>query len=224
MKTFKEFLRESDDALTLADIIKRDCQPFLREAKGAGFLMRGIKNFETPFTNVISAIDEKENKLSWGTLNKVVDRKPRHTPDKEHTVFNAWFEKEFGWKARSDGLFTFGDLGTNTTALSYYGDRHLIFPIGDFKYVWSPIVGDLYAEYPGDLTDHDKWLGAQGYTDKNLNKAIGLGHTEIMIKAEKFYAIRAIHVDDIDLLKRAVASTRHSLWHSLDNSMKQAHK
>ena len=48
--------------------------------------------------------------------------------------------KKFGWKARSEGVFT-----NTVNYRSLYGHPYLFFPEGNFKFIWSPYAWDLFS-------------------------------------------------------------------------------
>ena len=60
-------------------------------------------------------------------------RKPVSTPIEVHNFANAYFEDEFGVPFRN-GMFCTGD----STFARDYGNLYLVFPVGNFKYCWSP--------------------------------------------------------------------------------------
>ena len=183
--------------------IKENCKPYLL-AKGNynGQLFRGQYDIDKNFF--------------IGKVRK--NREPERTELQLHFLLDKAFLKIFGWKARSQGLFVSGDWGTAAT----YGDPYVIFPIGEFKFVWSPDYADLYTVpiLTGELTDDDpavkKWKKANkkgryeilkqrpdilenflkyDYTNKNLIKAIK-SNNEIAVACEKYIAIKVIESYD----------------------------
>ena len=117
----------SPDEITF--LLKRDCAPYLKQLKG-------IKNFIYRGTNHqverIRKFKAREN------------RTPTDTDIRVHNMLDSIFRKKFGWKARSEGVFTSSD-----TNLPDYGTTYLFFPIGQFKYLWSPKIDDLYGYLDG---------------------------------------------------------------------------
>jgi hypothetical protein len=103
-------------------IIRRDCRPFLSEFKKP--LWRAYRHFE-------GSMLLKRTRLKG--------REPRGMSYELQEFLDNEFENEFGWKARSGGVFVsdFAAVG------ALIGDpAHLFFPIGKYKYVWSPDVND----------------------------------------------------------------------------------
>ena len=200
--TFKQFiLMEADDDNDLLAMLERDCAPFLNESKHRGLLRRGMK--ASSFGGAKKVTDPFTGKELYFWENKVrKDRQPRDFSTAQHKELDEWFLKNHGFKARSEGLFCFGDRAKNHVTAEY-GQLYFIFPIGEFEYVWSPQIADLYVEglqngmnhYPDDATDEEKEkyspieLFMRGYTYKTtgLEKAV-VGSNEIMIKCDKYYA------------------------------------
>lgn len=139
MITFKQFLiRENDEegpehveAKRVAALIKRDCQHYLQEVgfdsrnPSASLMYRGIKNKAEPFQEMTAR----------------TDREPVDSSKTVHKALDDYFEKRFHFRFRSNGTFC---TGSRTFATSY-GHTYAIFPIGDFKYCWSPEIEDAYV-------------------------------------------------------------------------------
>jgi hypothetical protein len=116
----------ADDLSGAAKLIERDCQPFLKEARQIWF-KRGTK---------------KNIKSNLRKFKARSDRQPKDTPRWLHNIFDEAFKKKFGWKARSEGVFA----SASTYQSEVYGKSYLIFPIGDFKFVYSHHVVDLFDD------------------------------------------------------------------------------
>ena len=111
--------------------LKRKCGKFLKETapsiKKGDFIYRG-----------------SDNQISHGTfidrrLSRLTDRMPMSTSIEVHNMLNDMFKKKFGWQVRN-GVFA-SDVGQSAG----YGVAYSFFPIGDYKYCWSPAVGDLFS-------------------------------------------------------------------------------
>jgi len=145
------------------------------------------------------------------------DRRPFSTDYREHEMIDKMFEKEFGWKVRSNSVFaTSNEFDADT-----YGRPYLFFPVGKFKYVWSPKVRDLWGtlgatkreivtkEKIGDTSKRphlarDTWFKnvwieggglekefpkiLQYYTDRQLTAAIKKG-VEIAFTCKTYYLV-----------------------------------
>ena len=125
--SFKE--RDVEDFLELWGDVEKDCKSFLKELK---------KN--NPTQALLLRGEQQRGKFV--TTTPRTDRRPRNTPYEWHVAFDEYFNDEFGWNARSEGLFCTGRYDT----ASGYGDSvYIIFPIGRYKYVWSDSISDLYT-------------------------------------------------------------------------------
>jgi len=105
--------------------ILRDCQPFLRDLdlKNPRFLYSGRKR-----------------DTDWFEQKVRSDRQPKDLSKDIHKDFDDEFLKQFGWRPRSNGLFCTGE-----EASAYeYGNTFMIFPKGQYKFVWSKRIWDLY--------------------------------------------------------------------------------
>jgi len=192
MITFKQFLSE-EEMNEVEKLIKTDCGPFLREAKGAGFLRRGIK--ARTFDNFVT--DYAGDDLSYIVKEVRQDRRPADSSPFVHAAMDEWFEKNMGFKARSSTMFAFGEH-VRSSVLASYGTSCIVFPIGPIKYAWSPVVRDLYVELPVFPNEEDNevrkkliWekLDAYDYKTTDLNEAISHDpYREIMIQCDKYYA------------------------------------
>jgi hypothetical protein len=116
-------LRLASSNAEMLEMIKRDCGPFL---KSKFIFFRGVEGMS----------DEMFAKRSSRR-----DRAPRDMPPEIHEVLNQAFKKKFGWAARSEGTFATQVVGDTYD----YGLPHMFFPIGNFKYVWSPNYDDIYG-------------------------------------------------------------------------------
>ncbi|CAG7580759.1 MAG: putative chorismate mutase-like protein [uncultured marine phage] len=144
-------------------LIKRDCKPFLEELDknpnllSERFLMRGVQkvweNDEMlPELRYESTSPSKSkfyrNTWRYRIAYKEVrqDREPRDTAYGVSDAFDEEFEKKFNISPRMKGVFTTG----NENTASQYGQPFLVFPIGEYKYVWSPTVKDLFNKVDGN--------------------------------------------------------------------------
>jgi hypothetical protein len=186
--------------MQIEEALIRDCQPYLKEA-------RSLHGDERQFWRGISSNDISEKTLVDVIHARLDHREAFSTPSDVHHMLNRWFEKKFGWKARN-GVFAVGNL----SEANFYGTPHAIFPIGEFKYVWSPNVYDLYGdlelhlfskEHPDGQPDvytekvldenisYFKWL------DTDLQEALGKNR-EVMFKCDTYIAIKREKLDELD--------------------------
>lgn len=158
-------------------LVKRDCQPFLRDL-GDHLLFRGMRLFGPKAPK-----DKSFFKKAIRT-----DRLPTNTNIDDHHEMDEWFKKKFGIKARSNTAFTTG----NFRDAKSYGTVYAFFPIGDFKFIWSPTVSDLFVDARGIKSTKDvfPWLDRANYQDTDLQAAIESGN-EIMVQCKEYYSVIA---------------------------------
>jgi len=134
----KIYLTESKEYLDwkeIKQVIKLDCQPFLKEKvilyRGGGYFGDGMiyKKLRT-------------------------DRIPTDLPRKLHDAFDNVTNKKYGFKARSESVFA----TPNIVTANRYDKPNLIFPKGDFKYIWSPDIKDLFYSWLHSFKKDVKFL------------------------------------------------------------------
>jgi len=184
----KEFLTEdeleNDEELQQQiQLIQRDCQPYIQQANG-NTMYRGIKSNQN--------FMKKQSRLD--------DRRPLDSVRKNHDLFNKQFLQKYGENFRNS-VFTNGD----TKIAKYYGDVYSVFPIGNFKFLWSPKVKDLGEQFTGkssnlflyaiqSLLYNDEhivnhFIKEADYRTTDLAAAIKSGN-EIMIYCKEYYVLR----------------------------------
>lgn len=188
----KKFITESDDRLKESiDIINDQCQPYLRD-------LRAVKIKKLMYSGRRYTVDH-------GIKNVRTDRRPSDTDIKTHNLMDDLFFEKFGFRARSNAVFTTGDA----TTASQYGTIFSIWPIGGYKFIYSPAVPDLYmhlqkpsawspkgilkniqklfASDDQDMTNKLKIL-VDTYKHDSIHNAIK-SNSEIMINCEKYLAV-----------------------------------
>jgi len=200
----KQYITENNDIdlngvyTDLFNDIMKQCKPFMKEwlpiyKKQHDFLYRGMEAKD------------------FGIKNVRKNRKPMSTSRYAHTMLNKVFKDKFGWYARSNSIFCTGsddDAGT-------YGDLYVIFPIGKYKYLWSPKIEDLTISIYqfGDIvqtgTNYTDMFNKElikdnentveklikTYKTTNLDKALE-SNNEIMINAHRYYIRKESNVFD----------------------------
>lgn len=147
--TFKTFIKESENVKSIDDIItlvKRDCKPWLDVVAnlqhGKRMIFRGIT---VPVSQPII------------TRTVRTDRKPRDSEQWIHDALDEMFEDRFGFKYRSQGLFTSPSRGT---AKGYTAKRGqmidegtvcMIFPKGNIDYCFSKTTKDVSWDIEASL-------------------------------------------------------------------------
>jgi len=116
----------------LRDELEDKCQPYIKHLKGCNsLLIRGSK--------------QKIKYYSKFTTRQ--DRIPRLIDDRDlHKMMDNWTQKNWGFKARSQSVFT----STREHNAKMYGKPYIMFPIGKFDYAWNDNVYGLYGAY-------DRW-------------------------------------------------------------------
>lgn len=210
MITFKQSLTE--ETQDLEDFIIEKCHWLLSELDAdveetiAKPLYRGI-NVSGDAQKIQLRVNGKVRTCLIKNVRQ--NREPLDTPRQISTWVDDAFEEIFGWKPRSQGLFCTGSLFQTTD----YGQAFQIFPMGKFKYVWSPDITDMIApikrisrelkiSYPGGPVSHITATKEQlaefnerirefiteKYIDENLHDAIGK-HREIMFSCKQYLAV-----------------------------------
>lgn len=118
-----------DETLKQLEQVIKKCSQFFGEVGSSGFLYRGTKiKIKAP---VEIRIPRK-------------DRKPLNTDDIVHETMDSLFLKNFGWRARSQGVF----CSPNIRTVKCYGIPYIIIPANGYKYIYSK----NWADY-GDMID-----------------------------------------------------------------------
>lgn len=160
-----------------------------------------------------------------GTINPVTilpgyrdNRKPRDTPTHLHAAINRVFKATFGVPFRN-GIFT---TGKKSDAESYGSTLYVVIPIGDFKFIWSHQIVDLFDYFRRKVRDdfgvyddingnNPKVIGTllkyvdtpefvNLYQDTAFRAAVVSGH-EVMLYSEHCYYIK---VTEYQLISNAI--------------------
>ncbi|MFW6130062.1 MAG: hypothetical protein ACOC56_02685 [Atribacterota bacterium] len=126
----ENYLNKEDKLLKakeLKELLNSKCKKFLKETKGDLFYRGAAKAIKT-----------------FEVLKPRKDRRPLNTPKELHDFLDMLFNSKFGWKVRSEGVF----IMKSKSNVMFYGHSFLFFPIGNYKYVWSPYITDIL--YPLD--------------------------------------------------------------------------
>jgi len=145
---FRNYLKEAINKEEIILLLKKNCGEFIKKI-GNYPLWRGYKKI-----NDIKKIISREN------------RKPKDMDENVHEVLDELFKKNFGWKARSEGIFVSGDYKTTYA----YGTPYIFFPIGKYKYLWNPTILDLYSEYDESEGYNAYIHGIEGSNDYNYDE------------------------------------------------------
>jgi hypothetical protein len=198
------------------DFLKDSCQPLIREL-GPEILK---DHRAMPMYRGVSLAGGKEISISdysdRGNVDGFVksvrkDRKPLDTHPEISKIIDDVFEKMFGWRPRSQGLFVFGKL--KRAYAREFGTLCQIFPMGEFNYIHSNKVNDLTETIDGLLKNHgiplihkrdnynDSYLAKikqmledeipkMGYSDDHLYEALD-DKGEIIIDCTQYLAVQS---------------------------------
>jgi len=174
----QDYLIEQEEGLAhFIPKIQAECKPFLKDIRGAA-------------GSIFRDDTKNRNKPIWKKVTRT-DRKPLDTPAELHDLVDNWFLKEFGWKARSNALFCW-PLKFNS---NFVPNKWLVFPAGNYKFIWSNEVDDLWT-YLGGYSNlemvFDNFISYYSitYTDKNIKKSM-LYENEVMVNCKYSYLARA---------------------------------
>lgn len=177
-------------------LIKRDCQPYLQQNKSPIHqtpMFRGLGGLgATPDSDAI-------------VLKKQVRLKDRMSKDiraEVHDVMNKWMTKKFGEPFRN-ALFTHGFRQATTV----YGQPYVIFPIGNFTFLYHSQISDIYSTFesfkwnhdpiqPGEsmiefaekFVDYISGVNLGTWKQDSIKQAIESKH-EIAIRCKEYYAV-----------------------------------
>jgi len=164
--------------------IIQNCKPFLGE------IDNDIKRYK-----LYRGVEHKPSAPAVIRSARLTTREPRDTTNNIHDVFNEIFVERFGAPFRNAIFVT----GSRMAALEY-GELVTIYPIGEFKYLWSPEFRDLtraleiYHDPDFDLIDQVRNIINKGnYKTTDLKQAIKSGN-EIMLWCEKYYVVSSKRV------------------------------
>lgn len=181
----------SFDVETAWTLIKQHCQPFLTQNPNwyDDRLYHGTKHTFTNFTK----------------LKVNPNRKPRHNP-KDMVKFVNDALTDAGFTAnRNNSVF----CSSERLMVDYYGEPCLVFPIGNFSFTWSSILGDFVLNSkisdPESVADSQKFIETlerasnktevikkyyKNETNSTLLEAISSG-SEIMISCKEVCLLKA---------------------------------
>lgn len=208
---FKHYINEGKESLfkvtskqvtmeeAAYNALKKNCSKYLSYIKKANnsdfyksYLFRGLRN--SP--KVIRGYSKFKAKKT--------EREPRYISTGLHKILNDALFKIFGWKPRTEGIFT-GDFQIALKFASHNASNVYMFaPIGNFKYIWRPEIYNLYTYYDMKkyerIPDEDRIREIQEeldeYDDKNLNRAFRAHNMECIVKCDSYYLV------DMEILQK----------------------
>lgn len=137
----QQYITEATDINTLSNIISDNCKPFLKEFGVAYSQSNLSKNFIYRGMHIYITGDY--------TIKKPrSDRKPKLVDDRLHNFMNKIGMDLFGWRIRTEGIFT--SFYTNARN---YGIPYIFIPLGNYKYVFIRGVNKIYGLYDMHVTE-----------------------------------------------------------------------
>jgi hypothetical protein len=116
-----------DSLLVAFPMIKKECKPILDIYKSTQkFIYRGIST---------------SNNERVGIKYVRKDRNPKDTRHDISRLTDDILEDTFGWRPRTQGLYTSGD---RSQARAYGDGVYVVFPIGKLEFLWSSKYKDSY--------------------------------------------------------------------------------
>ena len=137
-----ELDEDSNSFDKIVELLERDCKPFLDDIMNN----EQLKKYHTIDGHVIfrgarPRTNEEIDNLDIYKKTVRTDRKALDSNSYVMEVFDDIFEKKFGVRPRSCGVFT----TKKYEITSAYGMRYIFVPIGDYEYYWNPNCIDLYT-------------------------------------------------------------------------------
>jgi hypothetical protein len=172
----------------IIELLLTDCTQYINALKSCDRYRVLVRGSEDP----VGMIKEYQHNLEF--------RKPKNMPISIHNQINEEFEPMFGWKIRN-GVFCFGyDLKMNMNRNIGYGFNYLLFPKGEFEFVYSTDFFDLVAHlYPFDYVS----LKDLVFLSNDLNDALKESKVEknfsneISLKTSEYYLVNPELKDEI---------------------------
>jgi hypothetical protein len=123
------------------------------------------------------------------TIKKVrTDRMPTDSLIGWHDAMNDIFQSKFGIRARSEAVFcAFRYVG--------YGNKYIIFPIGDYYFIYSRSITDLYNHEPSSPELYQRTAEDLITSYEKTNSLVSLQpsitlKTEIMMICREYVAVK----------------------------------
>lgn len=173
------------------EILARKCKPYidvLKTCERENILIRGSND---------------EIRIIKKFKHNLENRYPRNMPINIHNCLNTKYENVFNWKIRN-GVFCYGcNLAKNVKYNLGYGPNYIMFPIGEFEFVYSPNIFDLFEYFSeSDKIIKDK-LNDLCFSAEDLNEALKSGEdgndfsNEISLKTSEYFLVNFEFKDKI---------------------------
>ena len=196
--------RFNSDIKVIIEFVEKNCQEFIKDYRDQncnGLIYRGS---DTDISNSIkntNLSDKINNELSGKYLDILMvpkksreNRKPLDTPTNISNMIDDSFEKKFGIRLRSKGVFGTG----SPTHTHHYGYPWIIIPCGQYKLYWSNKIDDLFGHLQNSIPDP---------TDSEIEDYIQKANIDENQKIKKYFD-RISNMYIIGNLKDAIASNK----------------
>lgn len=180
--------------------LKKECGKYINDIKGTSPFWRGMRKATQPY---------KDTSLEKRTPRK--SRRPLDTDRAWTLAADDYFDDKFGWRPRTQGVFATKDVGFARG----YGAAFMMFPIGDYEYIWSPNVSDFWVLYDqekhksGPTQPGNKFknlMDESEYTDKNIKQAPH--DAEVMFRCKNYYIVNSVYWPFVYEMLNAPAPTQ----------------
>jgi hypothetical protein len=118
------------------------------------------------------------------------DRKPRDSAVDFSEMMDDYLQGTVGWRPRKEGMFLTG----NRQEASRYGKMYLVFPVGNFKFVWSKKWKDTMEFFNTiKFNEPDKMEDAianemGNFSSSDLPAALK-SNNEVVVQTPEYFAI-----------------------------------
>jgi hypothetical protein len=148
MSRFTQHLTESSGDTPLSEIltlIYQKCQPFLKDIVAQKTQFKYL-----PYSG-------RNNNQDHFIKSIRSDRTPKDMNQEVHAYLDNIFNHKFGFKARSNAIFI---TGYRSLAMGYGSNLYCILPIGNYKFIYSEKIKDLYMaiDHVVGTQSYDQWL------------------------------------------------------------------
>jgi hypothetical protein len=120
------------------------------------------------------------------------DRRPKNSSIRFHEIADTWFEKNFGIRYRSQGVFL---TSSKLTAAAYAETpSHVmrVVPISEYRFCWSPSVSDLLFGAKrlenAESNEIQSYLDSMNYREYDLKDAHEKS-CEVMLYCKEYVCI-----------------------------------
>lgn len=123
---------------------------FLLESPQSFDITQSIQHIQTNSKNTMATLQRvgkplyrgMEKDEDYGVGHNRADRKPLDSDRRFSALIDDKLNEKFGFRGRTQATF----CTSNLTSAKKYGTAFIIVPNDDVKFIWSPIIEDLYLD------------------------------------------------------------------------------